>query len=402
MIAMASFDFLRSSDKEQVDQRQICFCFPACQKIDPVSQATRRHTEDGTHWLQAISFTQHGWVGCFSLPNCIVVFIVSLHYAAFVYSSLLFLSQKWRFVSFRCVSSPSMWPHLWCFCVLGLILLVTFRQDGTSPIGQRPRNWHCLEQGFHSHLLREHQALLTLILSRFLRFIRGSQMFSWKMSSNFVISCKAFKPSKTVTMCDSGQFWAVHISSQQLPMPCSSCVFCCSHRQIEPMWMHAQSRHSSPPLSPGAEVPWGTPMPFMENLSTYVTLPTAHEFWRDCIEIHRDFEYFWIVFFGFFFRFDVNGRSVSVATLFKLARQLGPGCPGATATNSSPLESFCETRAKESEDIWHESETDPNIPFSNFSKKIWIAPGEGPQSIARCQGTILSRWSHGCFMIMGS
>lgn len=79
MIAMASFDFLGSSDKEQGDQRQICFCFPACQKIDPVSQATRRHTEDGTHWLQAISFTQHGWVGCFSLPNCIVIFIVLLH-----------------------------------------------------------------------------------------------------------------------------------------------------------------------------------------------------------------------------------------------------------------------------------------------------------------------------------
>ena len=30
-------------------------------------------------------------------------------------------------------------------------------------------------------------------------------------------------------------------------------------------------------------------------------------------------------------------------------------------------------------------------PFPNFPKKFWIAPGEGPQSIARCKGTILSR-----------
>lgn len=200
-------------------------------------------------------------------------------------------------------------------------------------------------------------------------------------------------------MCDSGQFWPSIFLLSNCQCLVALAFFCCSHRQIESIWMHAQSRHSSPPLSPGAQVPWGTPMPFMENLSTYVTLPTAHEFWRDWIEIHRDFEYFWTVFFfGFFFRFDVNGR-ISVATFFKIARQLGPGCPGATATNSSPLESFCETRAKESEDIWNESETDPDTPFSNFSKKFWIAPGEGPQSIARCKGTILSRWSHGCFMI---
>lgn len=98
-------------------------------------------------------------------------------------------------------------------------------------------------------------------------------------------------------MCDSGQFWPSIFLLSNCQCLVALAFFCCSHRQIESIWMHAQSRHSSPPLSPGAQVPWGTPMPFMENLSTYVTLPTAHEFWRDWIEIHRDFEYFWTVFF---------------------------------------------------------------------------------------------------------
>ena len=234
MIAMASFDFLRSSDNEQGpgDQRQICLGFP---KIDPVSQATRRHTEDRTN-----SFQHGAWMSGLLLSSRLYHSI-----APFLYSGLLILSQKWWVVSFRCVSCPSMRPHLWCFCILGLILLVIFRQDGTSHIGQRPSQRHRLEQRFHSSASRAP----VLDLSRFLRFIRGrlSNMSSW-MSSNFVISCKDIMESCN-HVCFGTVLGRPYFFSA---MPC---------------------RHSSPPLSPGSQVPWGTNATSGKLINLCIALP---------------------------------------------------------------------------------------------------------------------------------